>query len=99
MNSWTTRTLIGLILTLGQAALLSAQAPPAKQGAEQASLPAKFDLRTVNGVTPIKQQQGGTCWTHGTMAAIESHMLLAGTWKAAGLPGVPALSEYHLDWW
>lgn len=62
-------------------------------------LPAKFDLRAVNGVTPIKSQAGGTCWTHGTMAAVESHLLVSGYWQASGRPGLPALSEYHLDWW
>ena len=61
--------------------------------------PAKFDLRSINGVTPIKQQLGGTCWAHGTMAAIESNMILSGVWKSAGLDGFPACSEYHLDWW
>ena len=62
-------------------------------------LPASFDLRTVHGVTPVKQQSGGTCWAHGTMAAIESNLILSGDWKSAGLDGLPALSEYHLDWW
>jgi hypothetical protein len=63
------------------------------------TLPEKFDLRSVEGVTPIKQQQGGTCWTHGTMASIESHLLVSGKWKELKLPGIPMLSEYHLDWW
>src|SRR5438874_2925731 len=64
-----------------------------------ATLPEKFDLRTVEAVTPIKKQQGGTCWTHGTMASIESHLLLSGKWKAMNMKGIPMLSEYHLDWW
>lgn len=63
------------------------------------ALPAAFDLRELDAVTPIKQQAGGTCWTHGTVAAIESHLLLTGFWKANGRSGLPALSEYHLDWW
>jgi C1A family cysteine protease len=62
-------------------------------------LPAKFDLRSIGGVTPVKAQQGGTCWAHGTMAAIESNLILSGAWKSAGLDGIPACSEYHLDWW
>jgi C1A family cysteine protease len=62
-------------------------------------LPSKFDLRSVNGVTPIKKQLGGTCWAHGTMAAIESNLIMSGSWKSAGLDGIPACSEYHLDWW
>ncbi|MSQ94045.1 MAG: hypothetical protein EXR98_05755 [Gemmataceae bacterium] len=62
-------------------------------------LPSAFDLRTVGGVTPIKRQQGGTCWAHGTMAAIESNLLVSGVWKKIGDGDVPSLSEYHLDWW
>src|SRR5579872_635051 len=65
----------------------------------KAKPPAKFDLRTINGVTPVKKQLGGTCWAHGTMAAIESNLILSGGWKSAGLDGFPAVSEYHLDWW
>lgn len=64
-----------------------------------AELPRKYDLRDVGGVTPIKRQQGGTCWAHGTIAAIESNLLVSGAWKKIGDGPLPALSEYHLDWW
>lgn len=66
------------------------------------ALPAQFDLRNWEGkslVSKVKNQSGGTCWTHATMAALESNLLLSGEWEENEGKVEADLAEYHLDWW
>jgi C1A family cysteine protease len=66
------------------------------------ALPSQFDLRDWDGkslVSKVKSQKGGTCWTHSTMAALESNLMLTGEWAENEGATETDLAEYHLDWW
>jgi C1A family cysteine protease len=56
-----------------------------------------YDLRDYGYMTPVKNQQScGSCWCFGSMAAIESSLLIRGGWQEGGLPD---LSENHPNHW
>ncbi len=59
-------------------------------GSTVQTLPASYDWRTLNGVTPIKNQGNcGSCWAFSTVGPLESQILLQGG-------GTVPLSEQYL---
>ncbi|HUU43744.1 MAG TPA: lectin like domain-containing protein [Planctomycetota bacterium] len=56
-----------------------------------------YDLRDDGYMTPVKNQGAcGSCWCFGSMASIESSLLMHGGWQEGGWPD---LSENHLNHW
>ena len=59
------------------------------------NLPAKFDLRDENRMTPIRDQRPwATCWAHSAMTALESSALTI----SKEVPQTFDLSEMHMVW-
>ncbi|MDO4443774.1 MAG: C1 family peptidase, partial [Slackia sp.] len=60
---------------------------------DASSLPSRFDLRDVDGVsyvTPVKNQNPwGSCWAFSTLSALESNLIMQGAASAD-----PAASSY-----
>jgi C1A family cysteine protease len=49
---------------------------PATQALSRAGAPASYDLRTLNKVTPVKDQSPyGTCWAFATFGSMESNLM------------------------
>jgi C1A family cysteine protease len=56
----------------------------------------RYDLRDKGLSSAARQQAWGTCWAHGTIAAMESNLLLNKNWSKVENREVD-LSEYHMD--
>ena len=63
-----------------------------KNLSREATFPALFDLRTLDRVTAVRDQQStGTCWAFAALGSVESNILTQGG-------GVTSLSPKHLAW-
>lgn len=68
----------------------SGKSPVANMKAD--SLPSAFDLRSVNAVSSVKNQNPyGTCWAHAAAGSMESNYMMQGR-------GELDLSEMHIAW-
>ena len=105
---------IGAVLLVGAIVLISGTSTVSNVVQEPPILPAKYDLRNVDGkcyITPVKTQAGtlpdgqadisntvGTCWAFAACAAFESNLLLQ---EIVSDPASPAanLSVWHMGNW
>lgn len=58
-----------------------------------------FDLKDSSWVTSVRSQCAGTCWSHATLASMESDLLISGIWEEIEGDSEPDLGEYHLAIW
>ncbi len=55
---------------------------PDVYASEGTSIPTSYDLRTLNRVTPVKNQgSAGSCWTFATDGSLESYLMPGETWS------------------
>lgn len=70
-------------------------AASASSFSENTSLPASYDLRKSNCITPIKNQgYSGSCWAFAALKSLESNLI-----KSKKAPASLDLSENHLSWY
>ncbi len=51
-------------------------------GSASTSIPTSYDLRTLNRVTPVKNQgEAGVCWTFATDGSLESYLMPGESWS------------------
>ncbi len=62
--------------------------------AEDYALPESYDSRDYGYISPVKSQQGGTCWTHAATGCMEASYIKQGLTE---IPN-PDFSEMHIAW-
>ena len=65
-------------------------------GSTVQTLPASYDWRSLNGVTPIKNQGNcGSCWAFSTVGPLESQILLQGGGTVPSFRTIPCFLQYQ----